>query len=104
MSALEKYPDPMSKEQVAEVLQGIIKPRMIPRLKGLRKTFVVNGRKNFLYRKQDVIDYINSKVEREEVIKDAGKQKKRHGKMGLPSLLPWERITESTIGTTGMKL
>jgi hypothetical protein len=96
MFSLDKYPDPMSKVEVAEVLR--CKPGTVARLRGLKKTFLLNGQKGFGYRKQDVIDYINSKVEREEVIKDAGVQKKRHGKMGLPSLLPWEQLQKARLG------
>jgi hypothetical protein len=101
MSSLDKYPDLMTKEQVSDALQGIIKPSMVPRLKGLRKTFVGNGRKSFLYRKQDVIDYIESKVQREEVIKDAGHEKERHRKMGIPSLLSWDELQKARLGYAG---
>lgn len=98
MFFLDKYPELMTKEQVSAAMQGIIKPKMVPRLKGLKKTFVGNGRKNFLYRKQDVIDYINSKVEREEVMKNAGHEKKRHREMGIPSLLSWEELQKARLG------
>ena len=101
MSSLEKYSDLMTKEQVSDALQGIIKPGTVPRLKGLRKTLVGNGRKNFLYRKQDVIDYINSRVEREEVIKDASNEKKRHRKMGISSLLSCEQLQKARVGNPG---
>jgi hypothetical protein len=92
LSSLDKYPDLMTKEEVAEVLR--LKPVTIPRLKGLKKDFVANGRKNFLYRKQDVIDYINSNIEK-EVIDFASKQKKGYRKMGIPSLLPWEELQKA---------
>ena len=69
---LEKYPDLMTKEEVAEVLR--FKPSMVHRI-GLRKTRPGNGRGLIRYRKQDVIDYINSKVEREEVMKSGGEKK-----------------------------
>jgi len=68
-SWLDKYPDLMTKEEVAEVLRCA--PSMVPRLKGLKKTRVGNGRGKILYRKQDVIDYINSKVEGEEAMRVA---------------------------------
>jgi hypothetical protein len=98
-SWLEKYPDLMTKEEVAEVLR--VKPVTVPRLKGLKKTRVGNGRGRVFYRKQDVVDYINSKVEREEVIESAGQQKERYRKMGVPSLLPWEELQKARVGDTG---
>jgi hypothetical protein len=93
MQQLEKYPDLMTPEEVAEVLG--CKPVTVPRLKGLRKAYVLNGRKKFKYRKEDVVDYINSKVERKEVISDASKQEKGHRKVGIPSLLPWEELQKA---------
>ena len=96
---LEKYPDLMTKEEVAEVLRCA--PSMVPRLKGLKKTRVGNGRGKVLYRKEDILDYINSKVEREEVIKSADQQKERHRKMGVSSLLPWEELQKARVGHTG---
>jgi hypothetical protein len=90
---LEKYPDLMTKEEVAEVLR--CQPSTVSRLKELKKTFVYNGRKGFLYRKQDVIDYINSKVERKGVIPDACGQKKRYRKVGIPPLLSWEELQKA---------
>jgi len=96
---LTKYPDLMNKEEVAEFLR--CKPGTVPRLKGLKKTYLMNGKKGFGYRKQDVIDYINSRVEREEVIRDAGHEKERHRKMGLPSLLSWEQLQKARLGNPG---
>ena len=64
-SWLEKYPDLMTKEEVAKVLR--FKPSMVHRI-GLRKTRPGNGRGKILYRKEDVLEYIESKIEREEVI------------------------------------
>jgi hypothetical protein len=95
---LEEYPVLMTKEEVGEVLR--FKPSMVPRI-GLRKTRPGNGRGRVRYRKQDVIDYINSRVEREEVIKGASKQKERNRKMGISSLLPWEELQKARVGHTG---
>jgi len=96
---LSEYPDLMTKEEVAEVLR--CRPVTVPRIKGLKKTYLLNGRKGFGYRKQDVIDYINSRVEREEVIKDACKNEERHRKMGISSLLSWEELQKAHLGHSG---
>jgi hypothetical protein len=93
MLSLDNYPELMTKDQVAEVLR--LRPVTVPRLKGLKKTFVGNGRKHFLYRKQDVIDYINSRVEREELIDHGSKQEKRYKKVGIPPLLSWEELQKA---------
>ena len=50
------------------------------------------------YQKEDVKEYIDSKVEREEVIKSADKQKERYRKMGVSSLLPWEELQKARLG------
>jgi hypothetical protein len=96
---LEQYPDLMTKEEVAEILR--CGPSMVTRFVGLRKTRIGNGRGKVLFRKQDVIEYINSKVEREEAIKVAGESKERHRKMGVSSLLPWEELQKARVGDTG---
>ena len=95
---LDEYPDLMTKEEVAEVLR--CKPSMVHRI-GLTKTRIGNGRGMILYRKQDVIDYINSKVEREEVMKVAGESKERHRKMGVSSLVSWEELQKTCLGYAG---
>ena len=98
-SWLDKYPGLMRKEEVAEELRCA--PSMVPRLKGLKKTRVGNGRGRVLYRKEDVLDYINSKVEREEVIESADQQKERHRKMGVPSLISREELQKTRLGYEG---
>jgi hypothetical protein len=92
---LEEYPDLMTKEEVAGVLR--CKPSMVHRI-GLKKTRIGNGRGKILYRKQDVKEYIDSKVERKEVIGSADKQKERHRKMGVSSLLPWGELQKARLG------
>lgn len=89
----------MTKEEVAKVLR--CQPSMVPRLVGLKKTRIGNGRGKVLFRKQDVIDYINSKVERGEVTEIACKQEKRHRKMGISSLLPWEELQKARMEYPG---
>ena len=92
---LEEYPDLMTKEEVAEVLRR--RPGMVPRTRGLRKTRIGNGRGNIRYRKQDVLEYIESKVEREEVIESANQQKERYRKMGVSSLPPWKEFQKTLV-------
>jgi hypothetical protein len=99
MNSLEQYPDLMTKEEVAEVLRCA--PSMVNRFVGLRKTRIGNGRGKVRFRKQDVIEYISSKVEREEAIKVVGESKERHKKMGISSLLPWEELQKARLGDTG---
>jgi len=48
---LDEYPDLKTREEAAEVLK--CKPSMVPRLKGLKKTRIGNGRGKILYRKQE---------------------------------------------------
>lgn len=99
MNSLEQYPDLMTKEEAAEVLR--CRPSMVSRFVGLCKTRIGNGRGKIRYRKQDVIEYINSKVEREEVIKNASQQKERYRSMGVPSLLSWEELQKARVEHTG---
>jgi hypothetical protein len=94
-SCLEEYPDLMTKDEVAKVLR--VQPSMVHRI-GLRKTRIGNGRGKIRYRKEDVIDYINSRVEEKEVIKSASKQKERYRKMGVSSLLPWKELQKARLG------
>ncbi len=94
-NSLEEYPDLMTKEEVAKVLR--LKPSMIHRI-GLNKTRIANGRGKIVYRKQDVFEYINSRVERKEVIKGACLQTERYQKMGVSSLLPWEELQKKCVG------
>ena len=99
MNSLGQYPDLMTKEEVAEVLRCA--PSMVSRFAGLRKTRIGNGRGKVLFRKQDVIEYITSKVEGEEAIKVAGESKGRHRKMGISSLVPWEELQKARLGHAG---
>src|SRR4030042_3120282 len=96
---LEEYPDLMVKKEVAGILRCGIS--MVSRLVGLKKTRIGNGRGRIVFRKQDVIDYINSKGEREEEIKSADKQKERYRKMGESPLVSWEELQKARVGDTG---
>ena len=96
---MNEYSELMKKEEVAKVLR--CKPSMVPRLVGLKKTRIGNGRGKVLFRKQDVMDYINSRVEREEVMKGADKQKERYRKMGVSPLVSWEELQKARVGDTG---
>ncbi len=91
----DKYPDLMTKEEVAEVLRCA--PSMVPRLNGLKKTRVGNGRGKILYQQEDLLNYISSKVEREEVTKGAGQQEERYRKMGISTLLSLSGIGRKTL-------
>lgn len=96
---MNEYPELMTKEEVARVLR--CRPSMVPRFVGLKKTRIGNGRGKIVYRKQDVKEYIDSKVEREEVIKNAHQQKERYRKMGVSSLLPWKELQKARVGDAG---
>jgi non-canonical (house-cleaning) NTP pyrophosphatase len=93
---LDENPELRTKEEVAKLLRCAAS--MVPRLKGLKKTRVGNGRGKVLYRKQDIIEYIESKVERGEVIESAGQQKERHRKMGVSSLISWQELQKTRMG------
>ena len=95
---LDRYPDLMTKEEVAEVLR--FKASMVHRI-GLRKTRIGNGRGVIRYRKEDVNEYINSRVEEEEVMKGAGQQKERYRKMGVPSLVSWSELQKARLEHAG---
>jgi hypothetical protein len=96
---LDEYPDLMAKEEVSKVLR--CKPSMVHRLIGLRKTRIGNGRGKILYRKDHVKEYVDSKAEKEEVIKSAYKQEERHRKMGVSPLVSWEELQKARVGDTG---
>jgi len=88
----------MKKEEVAKILK--IRVSMVHRI-GLKKTRIGNGRGVIRYRKEDVNEYISSRVEREEVMKGAGQQKEGYRKMGVSSLLPWEELQKACVGDKG---
>ena len=96
---LDEYPDLMAKEEVSKVLR--CKPGMVHRLIGLRKTRIGNGRGKILYRKDHVKEYMDSKAEKEEVIKSAYKQEERHRKMGVSPLVSWDELQKARVGDTG---
>lgn len=93
---LNQYPDLMTKEEVATVLRCA--PSMVYRLIGLRKTRIGNGRGKIVFRREDVIEYINLRVDRREAIEDANKQKERYRKMGVPSLISREELQKARLG------
>lgn len=99
VKGISEYPDLMTKEEVAEVLR--CKPSMVARFRGLRKTRIGNGRGRLLYRKEDVIDYKNSRVEGKEVIESACVSKERYRKMGVSSLVSWEELQKTRMEHTG---
>jgi hypothetical protein len=95
---LDEYEELMTKEEVAKILR--IRASMVHRI-GLKKTRIGNGRGVIRFRKEDVNEYINSRIEREEVIKNAHQQKKRYRKMGVSSLVSWEELQKARLGHTG---
>jgi hypothetical protein len=95
---LDRCEELMTKEEIAKILR--IKPSMVHRI-GIRKTRPGNGRGVIRYREEDVIEYINSKVEKKEVIKSAYKQEERHRKMEVSSLVSWEELQKARLGHTG---
>jgi hypothetical protein len=90
---LAGYPDLMNADEVAEILR--CSPITVPRLKGLKKTYLYNGRRGVYYFKEDVIAYIEERRNGKEVKEDASKQEKRHRKMGVPSLLSWDELQKA---------
>ncbi len=95
---LDEYQELMTKEEVAKILR--IRPSMVHRI-GLKKTRIGNGRGVIRYRKEDVNEYINSRVEREEVVKGASQQEERYRKMGVSPLVSWEELQKARVGETG---
>ena len=96
---MNEYPELMTKEEVARILR--CRPSMVPRFVGLKKTRIGNGRGKIVYRKQDVKEYIDSKVERKGVIESACESKERCRKMGVSSLLSWEELQKARLGNAG---
>jgi hypothetical protein len=88
MNFLDKYPDLLTVNQVAEIL--ILKPQTIYGLRGLKRTRVGNGQGMIRFKKTDFIDYINSGME--EVNLDANKKKERHWKVGLSDMFSWKEV------------
>ena len=89
MNFLEKYPDILTVNHIAEILG--MKPDTIYRMKGLERVRIGNGRGMIRYRKIDLESYIISRVEVEVNI-DANQKKERYRKVGISDLLTWQEI------------
>jgi hypothetical protein len=96
MNFMDDYPSLLTVSEVADILR--LKPSTVYGLKGLRKTRIGNGRGHVRYRKIDIVSYINAGVEPEEGLSDAGEQTQRHRKMGIPTLLSWQELQETSVG------
>ena len=88
MNFLDKYPDLLTVDQVAEILT--LKPQTVYGLRSLKRTRVGNGRCMIRFKKTDFIDYINSGME--EVNLDANQKKERYRKVGLSDMHSWKKI------------
>jgi len=82
MDFLDKYPDLLTVNQIAEILK--VKINMVYGLRGIAKIRIGQGRGLIRYRKIDLINYIKSREE--EVNFDANKKTERHRKV------KWRRI------------
>ena len=88
MNFLDKYPDILTVNQIAEILK--IKVNMVYALTGLVKIRIGKGRGLIRYRKIDLIKYIKSREE--EVNLDANKKKERYRKVGLSDMLSLKQV------------
>jgi hypothetical protein len=88
MNFLDKYPDLLTVDQIAEILK--VKVNMVYRLCGLVKIRIGKGRGLIRYRKIDLINYIKSREE--EVNLDANKKKERYRKVGLSDMLSLKQV------------
>jgi len=88
MDFLDKYPDLLTVNQIAEILR--VNVNMVYRLRDLIKIKIGQGRGLTRYRKIDLINYIRSREE--EVNVDANKKTERHRKVGLPDMFLWKEV------------
>jgi hypothetical protein len=88
MNFLDKYPDLLTVDQIAEILK--VKVNMVYGLCGLIKIRIGKGRGLIRYRKIDLIKYIKSREE--EVNLDANKKTERYRKVGLSDMFSWKEI------------
>ena len=88
MDFLDKYPDLLTVNQIAEILK--VKINMVYGLRGIAKIRIGEGRGLIRYRKIDLINYIKSREE--EVNFDANKKTERHRKGELSDMFSWKEI------------
>ena len=89
MNFLDKYPDLLTVDQIAEILT--LKPQTIYELHGLVRIRIGQGRGLIRYRKIDLINYIKSREE-EEINLGANQKTERQRKVGVSPLLPWKEL------------
>jgi hypothetical protein len=88
MNFLDKYPELLTVNQIAEILK--VKINMVYALTGLVKIRIGNGRGLIRYRKIDLINYIKSREE--EVNFNANKKTERYRKVGLSDMFSWKEV------------
>jgi hypothetical protein len=88
MDFLDKYPEILTVNQIAEILK--VKINMVYGLRGIAKIRIGQGRGLIRYRKIDLINYIKSREE--EVNFDANQKKERYRKVGLSDMHSWKKI------------
>jgi len=91
MNFLDKYPDLLTVDQLADILK--LKPQTIYELHGLVRIRIGQGRGLIRYRKIDLINYIKSREE-EEINLDAYQKTERKRKVGVSALLSWKELQE----------
>jgi hypothetical protein len=98
MNLLETYPEILTVEQVANILN--VSVGTVYGLHGLRKIRIGEGRGIIRILKTVLIDYINSRAQR-EVNVDASQKTQRHKEMGLPDLYTWKEVQALRLGYEG---
>jgi hypothetical protein len=98
MNFLDKYPDLLTVNQIAEILN--VNVNMVYRLPDLIKIRIGQGRGLTRCRKIDLINYLKSR-EDDGGIFNENKKKERHGKMGLSTLLPWKELQKLRLSYEG---
>jgi hypothetical protein len=88
MNFLDKYPDLLTVNQIAEILK--VKINMVYGLRDLLKIRIGQGRGLIRYRKIDLINYIKSREE--EVNLYANKKTERYRKVGLSDMFSWKEV------------
>ena len=97
MDFLDKYPEILTVNQVADILK--VKVNMVYGLPDLVKFRIGQGRGLIRCRKNDLINYIKSREE--EVNFDANKKTERHRKVELSDMFSWKEIQAIRVGYQG---
>lgn len=94
MNFLDKYPEILTVNQIAEILS--VKINTVYSLSGLVKFRICKGRGRIRFRKDDLISYIKSREE--EVNFDANKKTERYRKVGLSDMLSLKEVQAIRMG------